>query len=78
MKTVQDVETQLREKYSKKLELENHTLPDPFKIKTRWMEKEDDIAYWQVIPGMRILNFLMINSGITDLSYYKTLKGEFF
>ena len=78
VKTVQDVEAQLKEKYSKKLELENHTLSDPFKIKTRWMEKEDDIAYWQIIPDIRILNFLMINSDITDLSDYKALKGEFF
>ena len=44
VKTVQDVEAQLKEKYSKKLELENHTLPNPFKLKTRWMEKEDEIV----------------------------------
>ena len=42
------------------------------------MEEEDYIAYWQIKPDMRILNFLMINSDTTDLSDYKASKGEFF
>ena len=75
MKTSQKVETQLKEECSKKLELENCTLPDPFKLQTGWMEEEDGIAYWPIILVMCILNFLMISSDITDLSDYKASKG---
>ena len=40
------------------------------------MEEEDGMAYWPIIPVMCILNFLMINSDITDLSgYNKASKG---
>ena len=62
--TAQGVEAQLKEEYSKKLEL-----------KTIWMEDEEGIAYWLIIDVMCILNFLMINSDITELSDYKALKG---
>ena len=75
MKTAQEAEAQLIEEYSKKLELENCTLPDPFKLETGWIKEEDGIAYWPIITVMCILNFLMINSDITDLSDYKTSKG---
>ena len=75
MKTSQKVETQLKEKCSKKLELENCTLPDPFKLQTGWMEEEDGIAHWPIVLVMYILNFLMISSDITDLSDYKASKG---
>ena len=34
LKTAQKLEAQLKEEYSKKLELENCTLPDPFKLET--------------------------------------------
>ena len=36
---------QLKEEYSKELELENCTLPDPFKLETGSMEEEDGITY---------------------------------
>ena len=39
------------------------------------MEEKDGIAYWPIIRVMCILNFLMINSDITDLSDYKAWKG---
>ena len=77
VKTTQEVEAQLKEEYSKKLELEYCTLSDPFKLETGWIE-EDGIAYWPIIPVTCILNFLMINSVITDLSDYKALKGYIF
>ena len=67
--------TALKEKYSKKLELENCTLPDSFKLETGWMEEEDGIAYWPIIPVKCILNFLMINNDITGMSDYKASKG---
>ena len=68
VKTAQEVEAQLKEEYSKKLELENCTLSDPFRLEAGWMKEEDGIAYWPIKPIMYILNFLMINSDITDLS----------
>ena len=34
VKTAQEVEAQLKEEHYKKLELENCTLPDPFKLET--------------------------------------------
>ena len=43
MKTAQEVEVQLKEEHYKKLELENCTLPDPFKLETGWMEEKDGI-----------------------------------
>ena len=49
-KTAQEVEAQLKEEYSKKLELEKCILPDPFKLETGWMREEDRIAYWRIIP----------------------------
>lgn len=57
MKAVQEVEAQLKEENSKKLELENCTLPEPFKLKTGRMEREDGVAYWLIIPVMFILKF---------------------
>ena len=66
---------QLKEEYSKELELENCTLPDPFKLETGSMEEEDGITYWPIIPVVCFLNLLMINSEITDLSDYKASKG---
>ena len=68
VRTAQEVQAQLKEEYSKKLELEDCTSPDPFKLKTCWMEEEDGIAHWSIIPVICILNFLMINSDIRDLS----------
>ena len=69
------MEAQLKEDYSKKSELEKFILTDPFKLETGWTEEEDGIAYWPIIPVTRILNFLMINRDITDLSDYKASKG---
>ena len=43
MKTAQEVEAQLKEEHYKKLELEDCTLPDPFKLETGWMEEKDGI-----------------------------------
>lgn len=57
MKAAQEVEAQLKEENSKKLELENCTLPEPFKLKTGRMEREDGVAYWLIIPVMFILKF---------------------
>ena len=69
------MEAQRKEDYSKKFELEKCILTDPFKLETGWMEEEDGIAYWPIIPVTCILNFLMINRDITDLNDYKASKG---
>ena len=74
MKTAQEVETQLKEEYCKMLEFEYRPLPHTLKLETDWME-EDGITYQPIITAMCILNFLMINSDIIDLSDYYALKG---
>ena len=61
MKRAQEVKAQIKEEEFKKLELENRTLPRPFKLETGWIEEEDGIAYRPIITAMCILNFLMIN-----------------
>ena len=43
VKIAQEGQAQLKEEYPKKLELENCTLPDPFKLETGWMEEKDGI-----------------------------------
>ena len=48
VKAAQELELQLQEDYSKKIELENCTSPDPFKLESGWMEEEDRIVYWQM------------------------------
>ena len=48
VKTAQKLEAQLKEEYSKKLQLENCTLPDPFKLETGWMEEEDELHTGQL------------------------------
>ena len=48
VKAAQELESQLKEDYSKKLELESCTWPDPFKLENGWMEEENGIAYWQM------------------------------
>ena len=41
---MQELEAQLKRQYSKKLELEKCTLPDPFKLESGWMDEEDGIV----------------------------------
>ena len=77
--TAQEVETQLKEEYSKKLDLEYCTLSDPFKLDTGWVEEEkDEIAHWSIILVICILNFLIIKSDIMNLTDRKALKGYIF
>ena len=72
--TAQEVETQLKEEYSKKLDLEYCTLSDPFKLDTGWVEEEDEIAHWSIILVICILNFLIIKSDIMNLRDCKASK----
>ena len=77
--TAQEVETQLKEEYSKKLDLEYCTLSDPFNLDTGWVEEEEDeIAHWSIILVICILNFLIIKSDIMNLTDRKALKGYIF
>ena len=57
------------------LEFENCALPDPFKLVTGRIEEEDGSTYSSIIAVMSVLNFLTINSDITDLSDHKSLNG---
>ena len=76
--TAQEVENQLKEEYSKKLDLEYCTFLDPFKLDTGWVEEEDEIAHWSIILVICILNFLIIKSDIMNSSDCKASKGYIF
>ena len=76
--TAQEVETQLKEEYSKKPELEYCTLSDPFKLDTGWVEEKDEIAHWSIILVICILNFLIIKCDIMNLRDCKASKRYIF
>ena len=48
VKTLQEVEGQFKEEYSKKLELEYCTLPDPFKLETSLMGEKMELRTGQL------------------------------
>ena len=50
VKIAQEGQAQLKEEYPKKLELENCTLLDPFKLENGWIKEEDGIVSWSIIP----------------------------
>ena len=72
MKAAQEVEAQLKEENSKKLELENCTLPEPFKLKTGKGRRGCVLANYTCHVHSKVL---MINSDIINLSDYKPSKG---
>ena len=50
VKIAQEGQAQLKKEYPKKLELENCTLLDPFKLENGWIKEEDGIVSWSIIP----------------------------
>ena len=49
-------------------------MPDSLKLETSLIEERDGITYCPIALVMYMLNFLIINSDITDLSDYKASK----
>ena len=49
-------------------------MPDSLKLETSLIEERDGITYCPIALVMYMLNVLIINSDITDLSGYKASK----
>ena len=75
IKTAEEVESDLKQEYDNKLKLEDIQLPDPFKLTTGWLDEEEGISCWPMIPTFYIIQFLMIDSEVEDLSDYKGSKA---
>ena len=74
-KTAEEVEAELKQEYDGKLQLDGISIPDPFKLSNGWLDEEEGIAYWSIVPTYYILQFLMIDSDVEDLSDYKRSKA---
>ena len=66
-----EVEAELKTEYDEKLKLPDLTLPDPFKLLIGWLDEEEGIAFWPIIPNFYIIQFLMMYSQVEDLNDYK-------
>lgn len=75
MKTAEEVEGEIEQEYSEKLKVEGITLPDPFTLKTGWMNEEEGIVFWPLVTTFYVINFLMLDSEVEDLSDYKGCKA---
>ena len=43
-------------------------IPDTFKLNNEWLDEEEGIAYWPIVPTYYIIQFLMINNVVEDLN----------
>ena len=76
--TATEVEDDLRKAYVKKLSIDGKTIPDPMKIPVGWMEEDDGVIFWPMVPALDIFSYLMFfpsELGSTDLSDYKECKA---
>ena len=73
--TAEEVEAELKIEYDGKLKLPDMTLPDPFKLLIGWLDEEEGIAFWPMIPNFYIIQFLMLDSQVEDLNDYKGSKA---
>lgn len=71
VKTAEEVEKALSDEYDNKLKIGDCTIPDPFKLTTGWKDEDEGIAFWPIVPTFYIIQFLMIDSEVEDLSDYK-------
>ena len=71
IKTAEEVQADLNQEYDDKLKLDEMNIPDPFKLNNGWLDEEERIAYWPIVPTYCIIQFLMIDSEVEDLSDYK-------
>ncbi|XP_057290858.1 uncharacterized protein LOC130613546 [Hydractinia symbiolongicarpus] len=78
VKTAQEVESNLKEEYQKKLKINDRTLPDPFKIPHGWMDEQEGIKFWPMVLYPDIFSYLMFypsELGCSDLNDYKNSKA---
>ena len=58
--------------------LEEHNIPDPYKISDGWLSEDTGIKHWPMVTYGNIFNFLMFfprQLSSEDLKDYKTSKG---
>ena len=75
IKIAEEVEAELRQEYDDKLKLDEMNISDPFKLNNGWLGEEEGIAYWPVAPTYYIIQSLMIDNDVEDLSHYKGSKA---
>ena len=77
VKSLSEVEVELKTAYSKKLQLDIK-IPDPLKIIHGWKDEEEGLCFWPTLLYPDIFNYLMFypsELGSKDLSDYKTSKA---
>ena len=76
VKTAEEVEKELEIDYKEKLCINNTlTIPDPFRLNCGWFEEDEGVKFWPIIPTISVINILMIDSDVEDLSDYKGSKA---
>ena len=71
----EEVEADLKQEYDDKLKLDGMNIQDPFKLNNGWLDEEEGIGYWPIVPTYYIIQFLVIDSDAEDLSDYKGSKA---
>ena len=79
LKTAEEVQKEISEEYAKKLTVTDGVIiPDPFSLKTGWLDEEAAVRYWPVTLYPNIFAFLAFHPNelsSQDLSDYKTSKA---
>ena len=75
IKTAEEIEGEIQNEYLQKLKLEDLTIPDPLQLDIGWLDEEGGTPFWPMVPTLYIINFLMIDSEVEDLSDYKGSKA---
>ena len=50
IKTAEEVEAELKQQCDDKLKLDEMNITDPFKLNNGWLDEEERIAYWPIVP----------------------------
>ena len=74
-KTAEELVTDMKQEYDDKLKLDEMNIPDAFKLNNGWLDEEEGIDYWPIAPRYYIIQFLMIDNDVEDLSNYKGYKA---
>ena len=67
IKTAEEVECDLRNKYQLKLIIGDDVIPDPFQVSSGWCNEEEGLTFWPMISYGDIFNFLMLMSVLANL-----------
>ena len=60
------------------MEIDDRSIPDPFKIPHRWVNKDEGMKFWPMLLYPEFFNYLMIflsQPGSKDLNDYKNSKA---